>query len=135
MFTRKVVIDVFGGSPECTNGVHVAAEPHSRASYNKFLLSDDGCTSMTQRMQEKIAQLVSSLPSDHTVEMVKFFNRIIYTASAAALFTDDFALDDKVFESFINFDDIFALALAGFPSCVLGKGIEGTRVLIRQFKM
>jgi hypothetical protein len=125
VFTRKIVIDVFGGTPECTNGVHAAAEPSSRASYNKFLLSEEGCALMTERMQRKIAELVSALPQENTVEMVKFFCRFIYTASAAALFTDEFAESDELFESFTQFDSVFALLVAGAPEFSVSQGIRG----------
>ena len=117
--------DVFGATEEVTYGVHIEAEPHSRASYNKFLLSDDGCACLTERMQKKLAAIVSEIPAEETVDMLTFFNKIIYTAATAALFNDKLAENDTVYNGLIDFDKMFALALGGIPECMRSSGVQG----------
>lgn len=124
-FTRDILINVFGGTKKTTHGPHIEAEPLSRTAYNKYLLQDEGCFALTERMQQTLARVVKSLPKDSTVKMLHFFNKIIYTASAAALFNCTFAEKDDVFDKFIDFDDMFALAVAGAPPCFTPKGVAG----------
>jgi hypothetical protein len=126
VFTRKVLIDVFGATPDTIYTKQMEAEPIHRGLYNKYLLSDEGGFEVTERMQRKMAAMVEALPMECSVEIFPFFNRMIYRASAAALFNDAFADDDQMFENFIDFDNMFALAVAGVPDCMRRKGVAGT---------
>lgn len=118
---------MFGATPEVVKTKQVEADPIHRGLYNKYLLSDESGFEITERMQRKVTAMVQALPAESVVEMLPFFNRMIYTASATALFNDAFAEDDHIFKSFIDFDDMFAMAVAGVPDCMRKKGVAGER--------
>jgi hypothetical protein len=121
-----VLINVFGASPETTNGIHTEAEPLSRNHYNKYLLQDEGCGILTDRMQIKLGEIIRDMPAaDVTVDMFSFLNRLIFRAAATSLFNAELGDDDEIFQKFVAFDDVFALALAGCPMKFLAKGYEG----------
>mmetsp|Transcript_16611 Transcript_16611/g.25002 ORF Transcript_16611/g.25002 Transcript_16611/m.25002 type:complete len:518 (-) Transcript_16611:185-1738(-) len=132
-FSRTVLINVFGATPECTHGIHVEAEPLSRVQYQKHLLQDEGCTAITDRMQLKLAAMVQAIGSGVCVlDMQEFMNRLIFRASAAALFNNALADDEELFQRFIDFDDMFALAVAGLPVKLLSTGYRGREKLLSE---
>lgn len=123
------MINVFGATPETIHGVHLEAEPLSRKLYNKHLLNDEGCSVLTDRMQLKLGQLIKDLPTNETiVDMFPFLNHLIFKAAVGSLFNSNIGDDDELFKKFIDFDDTFALALAGCPMKFLKKGYDGKKI-------
>jgi hypothetical protein len=80
-------------------------------------------------MQIKLGEIIRDMASeDCTVDMFTFLNRIIFRAAATSLFNEEIGDDDEIFRKFVDFDNVFALALAGCPMKFLKKGFEGTMV-------
>jgi hypothetical protein len=77
-------------------------------------------------MQIKLGEIIRDMPLQaSTVDMFTFLNRLIFRAAATSLFNEEIGDDDEIFQKFIDFDNVFALALAGCPMKFLKKGFEG----------
>ena len=130
-----MLINVFGATPETINSIQSEAEPLSRKLYNKHLLNDEGCSVLTDRMQLKLGQLIKDLPNHEiTVDMFSFLNRLIFRAAVSSLFNSDIGDNDEVFQKFLDFDSVFAVALAGCPMKYLKKGFDGKKITINRRK-
>mmetsp|Transcript_27174 Transcript_27174/g.45891 ORF Transcript_27174/g.45891 Transcript_27174/m.45891 type:complete len:371 (-) Transcript_27174:2269-3381(-) len=137
-FANDVLINVFGASTTVTRGPQRdAVAPLVHSSYQRHLLSDQGCLALTDRMQVKLAALIAKTQhsegkSTTVVDLLDFINRLVYRASAAALFNESLADSEELYQKFLAFDEMFALALAGVPLSFLPDGLNGREALLEK---
>jgi len=67
-----------------------------------------------------------------SVNTQDFINRLVYRASAAALFNESLADSEELYQKFLAFDEMFALALAGVPLSFLPDGLNGREALLEK---
>jgi hypothetical protein len=123
VFADQVTVNVFGVTPSaCIHANDANLNIEARQGYQKHLLQDSGCAEITSRMLDKMVSMADALKTRFdanstavTVDMLDFTNDFVYRASAAALFNSTIADDKAVFDAFMSFDSVFALALAGMP--------------------
>jgi len=129
VFANQVTCNVFG-VPEsvCKHANDMNTEAEARAGYQKYLLHDSGCDDITARMLDKMHSMSEELVINlfrtdggasaqgaPVVNLLTFINDFVYRASVAALFNSEIADDKAVFDSFMSFDSVFALAVTGMP--------------------
>lgn len=103
-----------------------------RAWYSKHLYSDQGLSSLTERMQSylhhKLDQEVTA--GSQTVDMYAWLSSFIFEASMAALLTTDSpTLKPELLAHFNAFDKALPLALAGCPVSYLSAAAKGRQAM------
>jgi oxysterol 7-alpha-hydroxylase len=128
------VLRNFFGVSETTLSTSVGGMDDSlmRAWYSKHLYSDQGLSSLTERMQSylhhKLDQEVTA--GSQTVDMYAWLSAFIFEASMAALLTTDSpTLNPELLANFNAFDKALPLALAGCPVSYLSAAAKGRQAM------
>ncbi|CAM9669544.1 unnamed protein product, partial [Ectocarpus fasciculatus] len=123
-FTIEIKEKSFGISK--SESVDCSRDNPARALYNKFLLQDQEGAKLTTAMVDRLDKLISALPKEKkVVNFYDFVSRFAFQGSIAALFNEEMADIDGLYESFLRFDAKFGLSVAGIPLSLFPDAVKG----------
>lgn len=130
-FHNSVLINFFGVRPQILSPHCAYDDDLIRLWYSKYLLSDFGLHSLTNRLQKKIFNLFEQTASG-SYSMEVFLNKFIFQASIASIFNDKIANDDELLSAFLQFDKSLPLACAGLDIKYLAQSLAGRKALLER---
>lgn len=103
----------------------------ARQQYHKFLLHDEEGNNLTTAMVLKLDKVFSALPKEESiVNFYDFMSRFAFKGSVAALFNEEMADVEGLYESFMDFDSKFGLSVAGIPLSLFPAALRGREACV-----
>jgi hypothetical protein len=123
--------------------MYESLEKIAHTDYQKYLLADNACRKITNRMliqlseicqdNFKLLQKTANIKvitregvSGVEVNMISFVFEVVFRASMGGLYTKEIAENVNIYQHFIEFDNIFALLVAGAPVSFFPQGMYCT---------
>ena len=129
-FAVQVKGNAFGMTKE--GAEDLTHDSPARALYNKYLFQDREGEGMVVAMVNKLDKMASEIPTQKTtVNFYEFVSTFAFKGSIAAIFSEDMADIEGLYQSFADYDSKFALSVAGMPMSLFPAALRGREACVR----
>lgn len=115
------------------NFVGVNGDPYdynvAKSQFSKFLFGDNELSKLTERMQQRLGVIVSDIKPGR-YSMFEFIGRMVFGATACALFNDNVGKNPRLYDAFCDFDKSMPAACAGINIKYIASAAAARQLLV-----